>query len=616
MLSAVLFKRDEYVTIIMAPLCGAFIWLLMMIEGAYFVYKPIGYRIENAKLALWAVIYVCIFIAYFPTLNVEFNSDAIAYIHLFHSLSLNQFCGLFYSDLSQGAAGINIQELRPMYGLSYAVSYSIWHLNPVGYHIDGTLLHFANAIVVALIVRNLAPGSFSRSYFAGFLFALVPANAANLGSINGSLTEAVPTLLYLLSFLGFVLYRRFENIWYLILSIAAFIICLLSKETAVTLPVLLLSYDVFIRLTTSNSIKARGSLTLRKMCRTNFATHVPYWISLAIYLTTRKIVFSSFLKEDTWTHTWGILRSGGTSNALSYLYPLRGVIRQLWEVQTFNLRNVVLPFSSIFQVLILGVVIAGFLTLRRSLSKSRRTMEMILYFGLVWYAITSLPLLAAALSVGHLYLPSVGPCIAFSFLLFPLTSETRGDISYVRLTSALLLVIGCGVTLWLENVRVARTWNEMLDAPVRLPATLVNMPKDTHVVIWIPGGSSSVSKWTEEYLPYALQEPFSAADLYTKLSVIETPRIYCCPIIMWWEKAKLSLEKLVEGPQDDKVKLCFISWNQSYGSYEEKYREVTRKNLRTCINMSLGAPIEKVTSIRPEIAEDLLDSLVDCGRVK
>lgn len=115
----------------------------------------------------------------------------------------------------------------------------------MGYHLTGILLHALNATTVFLIAQTLAPGEPWRAHFAGLLFALLPVHSENLASINGSLTEGAPTWFYLSAFLCFVLFRRTNLTRYLAMSATAFTASLLSKETAVTLPVMLVCYDFF-----------------------------------------------------------------------------------------------------------------------------------------------------------------------------------------------------------------------------------------------------------------------------------------------------------------------------------------------------------------------------------
>ena len=129
--------------------------------------------------------------------------------------------------------------------LSFKVSYFLWGLHPLGYHLTGVLVHAVNAAMVFLIARKLAPGDSWRAGFAGLLFAVQPIHSWTISWANGSLTEAIPSLFYISAFLCFVWFRPHALTRYFIMSVVAFSACLLSKETAVTLPIMLVSYDLF-----------------------------------------------------------------------------------------------------------------------------------------------------------------------------------------------------------------------------------------------------------------------------------------------------------------------------------------------------------------------------------
>lgn len=608
----ILFRRGYGFVLLVALLSGALLLALERLEIRYVARPTIQWNPLQHYLIPVITILAVTFAAYLPTLKINFNSDAIAYIHLFHSQSLNQFLRLFHSDLSQGAAGVNIQELRPLYGLSYTVSYSLWHLDPVGYHIDGILLHFLNATAVFLIVKTIAPDSIWRAGFAGLLFALLPANAENLGSINGSLTEAVPTLFYLAAFLCFIVFRRSGLTRYLVLSVMTFAACLFSKETSITLPIMLVSYDLFFIVRGKGLFSAASKQPGEKIWRRFILPHAPFFTLLLCYLAVRRIVFGSFLKEDTWLETWGLVAHSG-SGTTGILHRLAQGMWHLGSVHTFNLRNLILLFPLIVQGLVLGLGVVWTLSLLLDRSESWRSIELIVYFGFVWYFISSAPLMASSLSVGHLYLPSTGPCIATAFLAIPISAEVRKRARYLRLVSALFLVCACGSKLSAENIRWAHIWGEMLDAPPQLPASLQGLPGKALVIIWIAGGRTAASQWTEEYLPYALQAPFTATDLYSQLSIIEAPEVYCCPVSQWWDKTRLTLAIQLEGSPEDEVELYLVAWDKRCNCFQRKRRVIAKALLRACVTNSLGRPLEQVNSLKSGAADDLIESLERCG---
>lgn len=570
--------------------------------------KLIGAKITTPLSIL--AIFVLMFAAYFPTLRVNFNSDAIAYIHLFHSLSLDQFLHLFHSDLSQGAAGVNIEELRPFYGLSYAWSYALWHLNPVGYHIDGLLLHGLNALIVFLIIRTTDSTSLLRAALGSALFTLLPVHSENLGSINGSLTEAVPTLFYLLSFLLFVLFRRTSTARYLVVSWVSFAACILSKETAVTLPVMLVLYDL-LQSNCEDRVNVQPRLQTPHMpWRTRLMPHVPFFAILGVYLLSRKLVFSSFLKEDTWKQTWGLSGNAAQGRMIELLCTCAEVVRHIVSIHIYNLCSVLLSFPGAWSGLALGILLGWAVAFH--FKKHRDEIGKALFFGPIWYLVSTLPLLATATSVGHLYIPSVGPSIAVAFLAVPCAMTTIDRANLVRLISMFVLVGVFAGALWSENAHWAHTWNEMLAAPPKLSEPLQSLPDNSLVIVRnAPGGNAGFS-WTEEFLPYALQCPFTSNDLYSRLAIIEVPEAYCCPIAQWWAKTNAVLARKLDGASEDTIPLTLVEWNLSTKSFQRSTRVFTKGRARACIapfmrNESGLSEAEQVNA-----AEDTISALAGC----
>lgn len=161
---------------------------------------------------------------------------------------------------------------RPMRGFTFFFEYRVFGKNPQGYHLTNLILHLANTWVVFFLVqlffalqtkdRCPDPGSgpevgakksrFSGAPFAG-LSPLVPAFwSAMLFALHPAATEAVcwiknrTTLLCFLfvclSLFFLVLsacrYPKKSNIVFFLLSLGSFVLALLSKETAIVLPLL------------------------------------------------------------------------------------------------------------------------------------------------------------------------------------------------------------------------------------------------------------------------------------------------------------------------------------------------------------------------------------------
>lgn len=603
--AAFLLLRDGKGWVLLIALAaGALLWALEHLETRYLGGSARAWNPLPGYLAPVIVISLAVFVVCLPTLNSYFSGDEFAYIPLFRTLSLSQFLRLFHTDLSQGVLGWNPRELRPLYGLSYKLSYSLWGLHPLGYHLSGVLVHVINSAMVFIIAKKLAPGESWRAGFAGLLFAVQPVHSWTISWANGSLTEAIPSLFYISAFLCFACFRRTGLTRYLVMSIVAFAACLLSKETAVTLPIVLISFDLFRKVVGENKASTGAGQAGSRQWLRFILTYFPFAVLLLVYLGLRRLAFVSYLREDQ----WGSNIQEATSSSAGFWLHLTHLGIRFGDLQVFNLRHLLLPFPAAVLGLVLGLYLVWVLSLLRRRSEYRRSMEVILYFGLVWYLITNLPLLVVYQDPHHLYLPAVGPCIATAFLVAPARAELRKHGGYLRLLGAALLVGFSACQLWKEDTQWARKAEVSARGTAQLAAALGDMPKQTLVVVWFPRESSATEFW-DENLPYSLQEPFSPTDLYSRAHIIELPDIYCCPLPQWWEKTKPMLGAELAGAPDEQIEIHLFAWDKRSSCFQTKTRVLPRELLRAYITKSLGGPLETVNSLGEAEANKLVEAL-------
>ena len=298
----ILFRDGRKWVILIALMAGALLWGLEYLESRYRVTSTRG---GNGYLAPVLLISLMTFVIYLPTLNIYFLGDDFGCLHAFHNLSLHQLLRMFHTDLAQVVEGESGQEIRPFYALYYMVSYKLWGLNPLGYHLTGILVDILNSLIVFRIANDLAPGNAWRAGFAGLLFAVQPVDSKAVSWITGTPAEGVPTLFYLAAFLCFTRYRATNRARYLGLSIMAFSACLMCKEIAVTLPMIVVSYDLFRKLAGESAIGTGKRVAPRRPRLRFLLTYLPFALLLLGYLEWRRIVFSHFLGEDFWASAWG-----------------------------------------------------------------------------------------------------------------------------------------------------------------------------------------------------------------------------------------------------------------------------------------------------------------------
>jgi len=115
---------------------------------------------------------------------------------------------------------------RPLYTLSYAFDYTLWGLNPLGFHLTNCILHLCVALLVYRLLKHLSQDR-AVALLAALLFSVHPVNTTAVSYISGR----ADMLLAISAILCLIFYLRG-------LYIAAFVcfaFALLSKETALVI---------------------------------------------------------------------------------------------------------------------------------------------------------------------------------------------------------------------------------------------------------------------------------------------------------------------------------------------------------------------------------------------
>ncbi len=92
---------------------------------------------------------------------------------------------------------------RPLLDVVFSLTYSIWGLNPFGYHLFDVSLHITNSILIFFLIKNLLDlrkYKFSRTsaFFASVLFLVQPANVESVAYVSAT-TELMYVFFILVS---------------------------------------------------------------------------------------------------------------------------------------------------------------------------------------------------------------------------------------------------------------------------------------------------------------------------------------------------------------------------------------------------------------------------------
>jgi Flp pilus assembly protein TadD len=289
---------------------------------------------------------------------------------------------------------------RPMMTLGYLVCYKLFGMRAYGFHLVSLLLHVLVVCLVFVLTERLT-GDRVWAFVAGALFALHPIHTESVDWI-AAVTDLELTFFYLLTFGFFLAVARPEggrSQPMLAAMGVAFVLALLSKEQAMTLPALVTVYEHFYRedrseTSPSQKLARYGVLWLIGvayfLCRIHFFGKLAPAKNLP-GLTPQQIALSAVALVGQ--YVWKLL------------WPVR-----LCTFYTFHPSKSLFDFHVLAGLLVLLVFAALFFVCWRSRERNVRLAS----FAILWFFATLAPVLNAhwvgsnVFTERYIYLPSVG----------------------------------------------------------------------------------------------------------------------------------------------------------------------------------------------------------------
>ncbi len=322
------------------------------------------------------------------------------YLHNFHYL--RQIFASSVWSFQGGLAGVT-NYYRPMMSFGYLLCYRLFGPKAFAFHLANVILHAAVVLLLYDVTRRLFRSEFV-AVAAALVFALHPAHTESVDWV-GAVTDLELTLFFLAAFWFYLRIPRLSSghpsrPWFaiqigVVLSLA---LAALSKEPALTLPVILAIYEHLYR-------EDRGETRVFE----KIARYTPAWAFVPVYVLARAHFLGGFVPVQ-------VGRPGAATDELALsAVALLGQYaeKMLWPVHLCA--YYVFPTSWLVllpEVLggIAAVVLGSLLFIL--LWKRARLAS----FGLVWFLVTLAPTLnirwmpVAAFAERYLYLPSVGLC--------------------------------------------------------------------------------------------------------------------------------------------------------------------------------------------------------------
>lgn len=293
--------------------------------------------------------------------------------------------------------------VRPVLYATFLIDRSVYGANPAGYHLLNLLLHLGSGLFVYLILtRAVAEETRHVPLWTALLFLIHPMATETVTYISGR-ASGLMAFFYLFSLFLYIKASEHADAvklhrLYLSGAVLSLVLSLGSKETAVTLPIIFLLWDVVVR-------RLRGSsLRIAVLSR-----HSPFWVALLLaaawawsHPRYTALAEFSFTIRPLWDHL------------LSELHAEAYALLLLFSPWNQNFDHDLPLFHSLTQwplpldLLLLSAVAAGIFSSARRLP--------LVAFGLSWFFLQLLPTSLIPrndfLSERNLYLPAIGLLLA------------------------------------------------------------------------------------------------------------------------------------------------------------------------------------------------------------
>ena len=313
---------------------------------------------------------------------------------------------------------------RTVFLLTLYLGHQLFDGAPVAYHALNLALHTLNAIMVFFLVLRLN-GSDRRwpALFAALVFAIHPVHAESVSWIAG-ITDPLVTLFLLGSFLVYLDHESKPHPARLAVSLLLFVLALLSKETAVMLPFILIAYAL-----------AYGKSFREARWLGNSAAFIAV---LIIYFVARKLALGTTIALSEFTLP-------GFFHLFEFTAEYFKLLIVPWPINYYY----AVPANGLLQTWG-GIVVLGLASGLSVLLFKGKLDNKVILFSMAWIILTLLPSLSLSFhkesnfSIRFLYLPSIGLALLLPTLIQPLFARYK---IVAVITGAALLLIFSSITM-------------------------------------------------------------------------------------------------------------------------------------------------------------------------
>lgn len=399
-------------------------------------------KIKTTAIHLFFIILITSLV-YINILQNEFVWDDNQFILDWQETkSFGNTVSLLKGSTAPGHGGV----YRPLRGIFYAISYKLWKLNPVGYHVQSILVHLSCTMLVYLIAKKIIKNK-NIAFMSSLLFGVHPIHTEAITFITASF-DIIGVIFFLGSFYLYLKAQSNEHKRKLnyILSVICALIAFFSYELALTLPLLIILHDLCFN---SEKSKIRSLFSKKKI-------YSAYVVSAALYLFIRLFVLDipsgrgNYL-ADSFYLTMLAMTKAFVRYMQLLLFPVNLSINHTvsggilaFMQSDVNLERV--TSQSIFNLDVLfSIALIAFLIVIAVKSFKKHPL---ISFSIAWFFIALLPVSNILpqffiLAEKYLYIPSFGFCLLLSFMINKMhhIESKKEFVKYLKAASIMIFIL-------------------------------------------------------------------------------------------------------------------------------------------------------------------------------
>ena len=380
------------------------------------------------KFLVYFILVAAAVVPFLPSLLNGFVYDDREFFLTWEGIKNLRLDRIFFGDQPTGFHHV----YRPVRNLFIVVLYSILGTNAFAFHLISIIIHAINVTLIYTITKRIAPAS---ALAVGIIFAVMPIHVEAVNLIIAG-TQAIGIIFFLLAFYTYVVYQESHNKTFFFISIISAFISYFTYEMTLTLPFLLMLYDVCMRDFRFKEIKKK------------LLTYALYISGVVAFFTVRTLILASVVKGSLLIPIHFSIRMLTATKALvNYIY----LAMFNWPLSAHHQIDLSIDFDR--NVLMASVVLLFILFLAGYLLKRR---QRIYAFAIFWFFIALLPVLnivqiAAFVMEHYLYIASYSTALILGTALSYWGRSVKENIRFAALCATIFLVLLIGVLAWQQS---------------------------------------------------------------------------------------------------------------------------------------------------------------------